>query len=34
MALTQPILNSIPAFDATQSHVFSFISIGVDQVVG
>ena len=34
MALTQPILNSIPAFDATQSHVFSFISIGGDQVVG
>lgn len=34
MALTQPILNSIPAFDATQSHVFSFISIGGDQVLG
>ena len=34
MALTQPILNSIPAFDATQEHIFSFISIGGDQVLG
>ena len=34
MALTQPILNSIAAFDATQEHVFSFISIGGDQVLG
>lgn len=34
MALTQPILNSIAAFDATQEHIFSFISIGGDQVVG
>ena len=34
MALTQPILNAIPAFDATQEHIFSFISIGGDQVMG
>ena len=34
MALTQPILNSIAAFDATQEHIFSFISIGGDQVLG
>lgn len=34
MALTQPILNSIAAFDATQEHIFSFISIGGDQVTG
>lgn len=34
MALTQPILNSIAAFDATQEHIFSFISIGGDQVIG
>ena len=34
MALTQPILNSIAAFDATHAHIFSFISIGGDQVTG
>lgn len=34
MALTQPILNPIAAFDATQEHIFSFISIGGDQVLG
>lgn len=34
MALTQPILNAISAFDATQEHIFSFISIGGDQVMG
>lgn len=34
MALTQPILKAIPAFDATQAHIFSFLSIGGDQVTG
>lgn len=34
MALTKPILNEIPAFDASQAHNFTFISIGGDQVTG
>lgn len=33
IALTQPILYSQAAFDATQSHVFTFNVIGGDQVV-
>lgn len=34
MALTQPILNQISAFDATTQKIFYFASIGGDQVVG
>lgn len=34
MALTQPILYSQVAFDATQEHIFTFNVIGGDQVVG
>lgn len=33
MALTQPILNPIPAFDATKDYVLSFVVIGGNQVV-
>ena len=33
MALTRPILYSIPAFDATESYIFTFNVIGGDQVV-
>lgn len=33
MALTTPILYSIPAFDATQEQVFTFASVGGSQVV-
>ena len=32
--LTQPIINPIAAFDATQSHVITFLAIGGAQVVG
>ena len=33
MALTRPILYSVPAFDATNQYTFSFNVIGGDQVV-
>ena len=33
MALTTPILYSIPAFDATQEQVFTFMSVSGAQVV-
>lgn len=32
--LTQPIINPIAAFDATQNHVITFLAIGGAQVVG
>lgn len=34
MALTTPILYSIPAFDATQAQTFTFAVLGGDQVTG
>jgi len=34
MALTQPVLNQIVAFDSTDSNIISFSLIGGDQVVG
>lgn len=34
MALTTPIVSSVAAFDATQSHTFSFFSVGGDQING
>ena len=33
MALTKPILSSVSGFDATKSYVFTFSSVGGDQVV-
>lgn len=33
MALTKPILYSIPAFDATENHTFTFNVVGGEQVV-
>ena len=33
MALTQPVLYSQAAFDATQEHIFPFNVVGGDQVV-
>ena len=34
MSLTTPILYSIPAFDASQPQVFTFYSVGGNQVTG
>ena len=34
MSLTTPILYSIPSFDASQSQVFTFYSVGGNQVTG
>lgn len=34
MALTKPILNTPPAFDATKAYTFTFVAQGGDQVVG
>lgn len=34
MALTKPILNTPPAFDATKVYTFTFVAQGGDQVVG
>ena len=34
MALTTPILNSVPAWDVANGQIFTFNVIGGDQVVG
>ena len=33
MALTTPLLYTVPAFDATNEQVFTFLSVGGSQVV-